>query len=457
MDDPLSWPSDELRRLGGVESPAMAAFSRAGSAINFADRVAARRVDLVQRIRDGIPPLEYLPASDGMLVRGRRHYLPAPKKVGKSIATLSHIVDIVQAGGRVVIFDRENGGNLYAARLEAIVTARGLEDIYGDIQARLAYYEFPRLRPTDEAALVELCRDADLVVLDSQRMFITDLGFEENSNDDYAAFMGALIDPLFRAGIATLILDNSGHNEPKRGRGASTKADLNEILFTLEAIEEFDSETTGRLRLEIVDSRFGNTGRWEMEIGGGVFGSWENVTRGKNRDADTAAAFRPTTLMERASRFVESCHEPVSRTTVTNATGGNAQYARLAIDVLVIEHYFRATDGPRNAKLVESIRPYREADDPLPHGLETRDPVRDPVSAESPDPVSTPSRQLSLNHAASLTPSDPVSTASSSPTNDPVPVVGSPYGEPPTASPSENGHRDPAELDLFDDEFGVDF
>src|SRR5204863_4770192 len=130
--------------------------------------------------------------------------------------------------------------------------------------------EFPRFRDTDEQDLVALCSGADLVIFDSQRMFLSDLGLEESGNDDYADFMAALIDPLFRAGIATLVLDNAGHQEPKRGRGASAKGDLNEINFSLETVESFDLDTTGRIRLEIENSRFGNTGRWELEIGGGV-------------------------------------------------------------------------------------------------------------------------------------------------------------------------------------------
>lgn len=196
---------------------------------SFEDRVASRRVDLVERIRDGIPPAEYLPASDGMLRRGKRHQVVAPKKVGKSLETLVHSVDMILAGARVVVFDRENGGNLYADRLDQIITARSLDDeAQATIAAGLDYYEFPRFRNTDEHDLVQVCASADLVVFDSQRLFLSDLGLEEDDNDDYADFMAALIDPLFRAGVATLILDNAGHQEPKRSRGASAKRDLNE-------------------------------------------------------------------------------------------------------------------------------------------------------------------------------------------------------------------------------------
>jgi len=253
---------------------------------SFDERVVSRRVDLVRRLRDGIPEAADLPASPGMLRAGKRHQWVAPKKVGKSIGALVQTADMVLAGARVVIFDRENGGNLYAERLGQIITARGLDDEeQAELAAQIAYYEFPRFRDSDEADLVALCAGADLVVFDSQRMFLSDLGLEESGNDDYAAFMAALVDPLFRAGIATLILDNSGHTDPKRSRGASAKGDLNEILFAVETVERFTVDATGIVRLEITDSRFGNSGRWELEIGGGVFGSWRRIDGGSDDEA----------------------------------------------------------------------------------------------------------------------------------------------------------------------------
>jgi hypothetical protein len=267
-------------------------------------------------------------------------------------------VDIVLAGGRVVIFDRENGGNLYADRLEQIIEARSLDDAREAISKRLVYFEFPRFRNTDEDELVELCAGADLVVFDSQRMFLSDLGLEEDDNDDYSEFMAALIDPLFRAGVATLVLDNSGHRETKRSRGASAKRDLNEILFALEVVERFDVHTTGRLGLEITDTRFGSSGRWELEIGGGVFGSWCRID---DADANEPAGFRPTVLMERASRFVEQSPDKPARTTVVRSIGGKTTYGYIAIECLVREGYMR---GQKHQGL-EFIKPYRQADDPL--------------------------------------------------------------------------------------------
>jgi AAA domain len=330
----------------------------AEAAGGFEERVRSRRVDLLHRIREGIPPIEFVEGSSGRYVRGRRHYVPAPKKTGKSFLAAIDAVDVTLSGGRVVIFDRENGADLYASRLDAILVSRTCTEMDRDaMSARLDYYEFPLLRIYDDRDLVKLCVDADLVIFDSQRMFLSDLKLDENSSDDYAAFMAAAVDPLFRAGIATVILDNTGHSEPRRGRGSSGKGDLNEILFTLETVEPFDTETTGKLRLEVADSRLGTNGRWEIEIGGGVFGIWERVDTPDGGET----SFRPTALMERASVFLENSSSPVVRREITDAIGGKARFARTAVDVLVREGYARGDKGHG----VESIKRYRESEDPL--------------------------------------------------------------------------------------------
>lgn len=254
-----------------------AAQSEPGS---FAARVADRRVNLLRLVMKGVPPREYLPASEGMLLRGKRHLIVAPWKTGKSIAMQTHWVDMALAGARIVVLDRENGSDLYAERLRDIFAARGLSlKQKRNVGRNLKYYEFPELRRTDAAALVDLLtnneRPADLVVFDAQRMFLTDFGLREGDADDYAAFMGFVVDPLFRAGVATVILDNTGHRETGRARGSITKSDLNEVMLSMEAVRPFDQEQKGVLKLSVERSRFGNRGTWTMTIGGHEFGRWE--------------------------------------------------------------------------------------------------------------------------------------------------------------------------------------
>ena len=64
---------------------------------------------------------------------------------------------------------------------------------------------------------------AGLVIFDSSRKFLDHLGLGESSSDDYGQFMDALVDPLMAAGVATLILDNTGHGASRRARGTSSK------------------------------------------------------------------------------------------------------------------------------------------------------------------------------------------------------------------------------------------
>jgi len=257
---------------------------------SFADRVELRRVDLVDLIERGLPPLEFLPASDEMLVRGKRHMMAAPAKDGKSLANLVHAVDMTLDGAKVVVFDRENGALTYAMRLSHIMTARGLSpDEWAQVQGRLVYHQFPSLTWGDQEALVNYCQYADLVVFDSQRMFLSELGLKEDVSDDYAQFMDALIDPLFRAGVATLVLDNTGHSDKKRSRGTSSKADLNEIVFSLQKTTDFDLYKPGLVTLKVEKTRFGNTGEWTMKLGGGRYGGWESGSPAKPREDFLAA------------------------------------------------------------------------------------------------------------------------------------------------------------------------
>jgi hypothetical protein len=310
---------------------------------DFQRRVVATRVDLVDLIKNGLPPLEFLPKSEGMLIKGRRHLIAAPRKEGKSIAMLAHWARIALEEERVMILDRENGAQTYAERLDAIIQAwdLGARDLTR-LRRNLHYYEFPRLRPIDGEYLADLARGAAVVVFDSQRMFLTDLGLRESESDDYAEFMTIVIEPLFRAGVATVILDNTGHNDRSRSRGTSAKGDLNELLFTLKAEDDFSKNRQGKVKLILApgDSRFGTEGEWEMHIGGGAFSEWKRV--GDDRPID------PAFQKAAGSALLDAGVEGLSQTklldsiratglTFSNAIGRDWLY-RLAADPAVEIH-----------------------------------------------------------------------------------------------------------------------
>lgn len=261
-----------------------------GSLIHYdADRVAAaippslnsgRELNMLSSSQSRPTEIPYLPASDGILIRGARHLLSASAKEGKSLTTWVHSCRMARAGATVVTLDRENGVQIYAPRWKAIMDSWSVpHDERAEIAERMPYVEFPHLRAGDGPDVLAYAeyKCADLVVFDSQRMFLTDMGLNEDDSDDYARFMADIVDPLAEHGIATLALDNVGHMASGRPRGSSSKGDLNEVVFSLITIERFSRERTGAVRLKVEHSRHGQSGPWTMQLGGGTFGEWKSA------------------------------------------------------------------------------------------------------------------------------------------------------------------------------------
>lgn len=323
----------------------------------LAQRLAESRVDLVEVLERGLPPRQWLPGSEGMLVRGKRHHIAAQLKSGKTLSMLAHVVDMASAGARVAIFDRENGAEEYARRLADVLADRD-SDTRSAVRERLTYYAWPQLKLDDADQLAAALAGTDLVVWDSTRTFLSSLALDEDRSDDYAKFAGALIDPLFRAGVATVLLDNSGHNNQGRARGSSSKGDLADIVYSLKVLAPFDEHRRGRLRLVRAHSRFGDVGAaFTLELGAGHFGTF--TLDEAERDP---GGFRPTVLMERTSRRLEET-PGLSWSGLRSAVKGNNDAIDLGLELLIAEGYVRVEqDG--QARRHFSTRPYREADDP---------------------------------------------------------------------------------------------
>lgn len=354
----------------------------------LADRLAATRIDLVDYIEHGIPEREWLPVSDRMLARGARHHVAAPLKSGKSLAMLAHSVDMAAAGATVVILDRENGADEYARRLRDVLEDRPAS-VRDAVRERLRYFAWTTLTLEDGQELpAALGPDVDLVILDSTRTFLSALHLDEDRSDDFARFATAIIEPLFRAGIATVQLDNAGHNDTGRARGTSSKGDLADVLYSLKTTAAFDRNRAGKVQLTRKHSRFGDVAQtFVMELGAGHYGTFAPADEPPSA---TANRFRPTVLMERVSRAIEET-PGLSKRAIRDHVNGRAEIIDLALELLIAEHHVRVEqDG--QARRHHSEKPYREADDtdrvprvptvsqPCPgHGVEDRVPVSPPI------------------------------------------------------------------------------
>lgn len=344
-----------------VPVDALRAHSSNGSAPAEADAsapaaaLAAARIDLVEIIRNGIPERRFVPGCKPWLIATKRYLVPAPAGTGKSLAAQVIAVEIVDNGGAVAILDVENGAEEYAARLESIIGDRN--ELAQACSQRLRYYAWPALS-TDWSAdeWAAALAGVDLVVFDSSRLVLSAAGLAEDSNDDYAKFVNALLIPLARAGIATLVLDNTGHGERDRARGASTKHDLNEVVYVAKVGKPFDHDQTGELHLHRKRTRFSDLPeQLTMTLGGGVYRA--PVVAEK----DDASTFRPTGIMEKTSKLIEE-KPGLSRKDVLSLVGGKHDYSSAALSLLVAEGYVRAEQDGRE-KRHYSTGPYREADD----------------------------------------------------------------------------------------------
>jgi hypothetical protein len=319
------------------------------------------RVDLIGLIEAGIPPREFVAGADP-LPRRKRAHIAAAAKSGKSLGIgVVTAIDIIEAGGMVVILDRENGPDEYARRLEAVLDAR---HVTGEprqrIRAKLRYYAWPSMSLSwrDDPAYPAEFAGADVVIFDSSRSHTAPLGLTEDASDDWAAFTTALVDPLMQAGITTVTLDNMGHEEKGRPRGTSAKEDLCDIAYTMKVGTPFSSTLAGRLELRCSRSRIGEItvgDMWRMELGGGHYGSWQRVERAS---ADERAAFRPTAIMEKVSRAVEQ-DAGLSKRSIRTAIAAKNDWIDLALELLISEGFIEAREDGQ-AHRHYSIRPYRE-------------------------------------------------------------------------------------------------
>jgi AAA domain len=251
-----------------------------GSPVTAREALERSRVDVIAMISDGIPPRAYVPGVPGLLPAGKRIHIAAEKKTGKSLSiAVVTAAQIVAAGGTVVVLDRENGSDEYARRLQDVLDARGADDAFRErVREHLRYHAWPTLSLDWSEDYPEAFVSADVAIFDSSRSHLTPLGLKEDLSDDFAAFTTALIDPLMRAGVTTVILDNAGHLEKDRPRGSSSKGDLCDIAFTMRTLSPFTSTLAGRLELRCTDSRIGEvSGTWHLELGDGHYGTWQKI------------------------------------------------------------------------------------------------------------------------------------------------------------------------------------
>lgn len=181
------------------------------------------------------------------------------------------------------------------------------------------------------------------------------LNFEQR-NHEYIEFYDKLVQPLTDRGVTVALVDNVGHAQDARSRpkGASAKGDRADLSFSCKLISDPAGLLVKAQKVRSVRAGHKHGDEWLFSREARSIG--RHVT-----EESPTGSFRPTGLMQKASRLIE--HEPgISTTNLRRAVGGNNEARELALKLLVDECY---VEQRRDGQTVghHSIRPYREGDE----------------------------------------------------------------------------------------------
>lgn len=229
-------------------------------------------MSLLAALRDERPAVDPLPGTAGLLARGEAHLIFSERGQGKSLVSLILGLSAAARGERVLILDRENGDAVTAARVRDIVAARpewaGLVEDGQLVGSHWPHFSSDWFPPDVAAALKEFT----FVVLDSMRELVSELSGKNNNDDTISAIYSLLVTPLRERGAAVVLLDNTGHDNTHRPKGAGGKMDAAPTLHKVVTVSEFTPDSTGEIEIHCTRSRHGQIGRvWRMRVGGGVY------------------------------------------------------------------------------------------------------------------------------------------------------------------------------------------
>lgn len=299
---------------------------------------------------------------------GRVHVFAGEPESGKSWLALHLCAEQMGIGRHVVYVDFEDTLAGVVARLVAL-------DVEPQRILSLFHYVRPSepLGPEGRHALAELLNRTSpaLVVLDGLTEALTLHGLELQSNRDIAHFLELVPRFVARQGPAVVIIDHVSKDKEQRGRwaiGAQHKlAGVDGVSYGLEVVRPVVRDGAGLVRLIVAKDRPGHVRRvaFESKTAAEITTRSEKnlltltiVTPGGGLGVD----WRPTSLMERVSRWLE-LNPTSSGRLVEGSVTGKVTSVRAALKYLVSDGYVAAEDGPRRTINYRAIRPYRETPD----------------------------------------------------------------------------------------------
>lgn len=317
-------------------------------------------VDLVALALDPPPP----PTISGIVYPGQRHIFSGEPESLKSWALFCIEAAEIQKGECAMHIDLEMGRAAVYERLRHL----GLTD--EQIQNQFIYVE-PSEAITAEGVLPYFTqlleeRKPSFVAIDAFTGALAMHGYSPNDGIDVQMFYNTVVEVLRKHGAAVVLLDHLPKDKENRGKysiGSERKVGEAEVHLSFSIIQPFGRGKTGKARLTVQKDRPGHLPRPKAAIlelisdekTGHVDYTWNAI----EEEAQRPAEFRPTTLMEKISRFMEKHPEGASRNKIETDVQGAAKGKRTALDILVREGYLAEEDGPNRTRITRFAKPYK--------------------------------------------------------------------------------------------------
>ena len=367
-------------------------------ALVLPDKPSWEPVDLTDTLTgdtSGVTPTLF-PRTDGvcLLYPGMTHSFHGESESGKSLIVQAECVRLIGEGQRVLYIDFESDEQSVVDRLLGLgADPQGVADHFSYVRPEVSPMASEAERAAWEAVLAT---EYALVVIDGITDALTVFGKGSLDNDDIAAWSREVPRAIAdRTGAAVVLIDHVVKNKANQGRfaigGQAKLAGLTGAAYTVEILQPLGTGMRGSVGLRIGKDRPGQVrnlcgafrkGDRTQQAARVVIDSTGEQTTVlvEPWDASTAlestgTEFRPTVLMERVSRVMETATEPMTKTAAVNEAGGKKATAMLAFDILVQEGYLAVQGDRRGHPLYVSVKPYSE----LAERLNKHHPDREPL------------------------------------------------------------------------------
>ncbi len=305
----------------------------------------------------------------GMFYEGRTNMIFGEGGSGKTWVALQAVAEAIVLDRTVIYIDLEDTAAGLVARLLALGVTR-------DQLARHLLYVQPEQAwgPTAQAALAALCdrHDIALVVFDSTGEAMAADGVKGNDDDDVARWFTAGPKYLARRGPTVLVIDHipkDNQHAPLDPIGSQRKkAAIDGACYRIDAPKPPTIDRDGLLVAVVSKDRHGHRQRGSKAIEIAVTHPHPGLVELAARAATGTSTgpdgtFRPTTVMERVSRFLED-NPGQSGHAIESTVAGRAKVIREATRLLIVERYIEQDPTARGFSY-RSVRPFRADADPV--------------------------------------------------------------------------------------------